>query len=279
MTIEDAMEVAPSYDKYDFRSGCQLCDQILEEYFLDKKKILSNLNCFVDAVLLADAANLIEAKNVGVAWLFETFPSTDSHTGGIIFTEKQIRKLVPLLIKEDYLYQTVASIFRGSGVNGSRIKSKEDLRSPLFPCALVMVYRSCETRIVLAKEIARIKLSGTGCNADGICTSVMSGDASGYGNEYDCNRRGRWAGVHVHFKVVLVADVDVEGWNIVCVCVEIDEDGNEVLEMDEDSNEVLKFLWRCPNSQNLPLPPQDGWIPVDELARGRQPTVSYCVCE
>jgi hypothetical protein len=51
ITIEDArMEVAPLYDKYDFRKGCQLCDQVLKEYFQDKKKILSNLNCFMDAV-------------------------------------------------------------------------------------------------------------------------------------------------------------------------------------------------------------------------------------
>jgi hypothetical protein len=53
------------------------------------------------------------------------------------------------------------------------------------------------------------------------------------------------------------------------------EDGNEVVEH-EDGDEVLKFLWRCPNSQNLPLPPQDGWIPVDKAACG-QPTASCCV--
>jgi hypothetical protein len=41
-----------------------VCDQVLKEYFQDKKKILANLNCFVDAVLLADAANLNEAKKV-----------------------------------------------------------------------------------------------------------------------------------------------------------------------------------------------------------------------
>jgi hypothetical protein len=273
MTVEDTMEVAPLYDKYDFGNGCRLCDQVLlKEYFQDNKKILSNLDCIVDAVLLADAANLIEAKNVGVAWLYKTFHfSTDDPTdGGIIFTENQIRKLVPLLIKEDNLYLIVESIFHGSDVNGgSGIKSKEDLRSPLFPWALVMAYKSFGTRIVLAEEIARIKLSGTGCNADGICTNSYS-----YGHVYECNRRGRWAGVQVHFKVVLVEDVDQGGWSI--VGEEIDGDSNEVLEIDEDGDEAFKLLWRCHNSQNLPLPPQDGWIPVDELARG-QPTVSYRV--
>jgi hypothetical protein len=245
-----------------------LCDQILEEYFLDKKKILSNLNCFVDAVLLADAANLNEAKHVGVAWLHKAFYATDSQTDAIVFTEKHIRKLVPLIIKEDNLYETVKSFFfDSSGINS--IKSKEDLRSPLFPCALVMAYELCETRAVLAEEISRIKLSGTGCNADGICTSITSGY-----DGYDCNRRGRWAGVQVHFKVVLVEDMYQGGWSI--VGEKIDGDSIEVLEIDEDGDEAFKLLWRCPNSQNQPLPPQDGWIPVDELARG-QPTVSYRV--
>jgi hypothetical protein len=224
----------------------------------------------VDAVLLADAANLIEAKNVGLAWLYKTFHSSmDSHTGGIIFTENHIRKLVPLIIKEDDLYQIVASIFRASGVNGgSGIKSKEDLRSPLFPWALVMAYKSCETLAVLAEKTTRIKLSGTGCNADGIYTNC-------YGPVYRCNRGEQWAGVQLNFKIVLVEEVDQWGWFV--VGVEIDEDG---LEMDEDGDgiEAFKFLWRCPNSQNLSLPPQDGWIPVHYLARG-QPTVSYRVDE
>jgi hypothetical protein len=256
MTIEDAMEVAPLYDKYDFRKGCQLCGQVLKEHFQDNKKILSNLDCFVDAVLLADAVDLNEAYYVGVDWLEKTFQhDTDDPTGGgIIFTENHIRKLVPLIIKEDDLYQIVASILHGSG-----IKSREDLRSPLFPRALLMTYTQWVTRTMLEKEVARIKLSGTGCNADGICTNL-----SRYGCEYDCNRRGRWAGVQVNFKVVLVEDVNKGGWNIVGVPDE------------EDGDENIKILWRCPNSQNLPLPPQDGWIPVDELARG-QPTVSYRV--
>jgi hypothetical protein len=125
MTIEDAMEVAPLHDMYNFRKGYQLCDQVVKECFQDKKKILSDLDCFVDAVLLADAANHNEAKNVGVTWLYKTFRSMNSHTvGGIIFTKKHIRKLVTLIIKKDDLYQIVASSFRGRG-----IKSKEDLRS------------------------------------------------------------------------------------------------------------------------------------------------------
>jgi hypothetical protein len=121
MTIEDAIKVAPVYDQYDFPQGRELCDHVLTEYFHDKKKILANLNCFVDAVLLADAANLNEAKKVGVKWLCQTLGSFDSQTGGIIFTESHIRKLAPLIIKENRLFLIVR---RWSTLS---IESKEDL--------------------------------------------------------------------------------------------------------------------------------------------------------
>jgi hypothetical protein len=169
MTVEDTMEVALEYDKYDFPKGCQLCDQVLKEYFQDKKKILANLDYFVDAVLLADAANLNEAKKVGVEWLQETFCSTDSQTRRTIFTETHIRKLVPLIIKEEGLFRivTASSEFLASSDMES---AKEDLRSRLFPRVLVMEYALRETRNALLNEFTHIMLSGTGCKADGICT-------------------------------------------------------------------------------------------------------------
>jgi hypothetical protein len=262
MTIEDAMEVALEYDKYDFRKGRQLCDQVLTEYFEDKKKILADLNCFVDAVLLADAVNLNEAKKVGVKWLLQTFHSCDSQTGRIIFNENHIRKLVPLIIKEHLLFQIVKySITQCSDYD---IKSKEDFRSPLFPYYLVLTYARVASSMMVGNEFTYIMLSGTGCKADGICKSDPWG-------EYDCNRTGGlWAGVQVNFEVARLED-EAGGWAIIGTNLpEIDEDGVE-----NDDNVVRKTLWFCPNSHNLPRPPQDGWIPVDELAIGRHPTVSY----
>jgi hypothetical protein len=261
MTIEDAMEVALEYDKYDFRKGCQLCDQVLKEYFQDKKKILANLSCFVDAVLLANAANLEEAKKVGLEWLRQTLGSRDSQTGGIIFTENHIRKLVPLIIKEDALFQIITSVI-ASCFSGHDVKSKEDLRSPLLSCFLVTAYARFETLRMLRNAPPQIMLSGTGCDAEGL----FSRDPD---DNYTCNRIGVWAGVQVNFRLEFLADES--GWAILSATLpEIDEDGNPIAE-----DVVRNVLWRCPNSHSLPLPPQDGWIPVHESAIGRQPTVSY----
>jgi hypothetical protein len=266
MTIEDAMEVAPVYDKYDFQKGRELCGQVLTEYFQDKKKIVATLNCFVDAVLLADAANLNEAKKVGVEWLCQTFESFDSQTGRIIFTETHIRKLVPLITKDDRLCLIVISSVDFLAPNYIESR-REDLRSPRIQCALVMEYARFESSRMLRNEFTHIMLSGTGCKADGICTIDPLLDIYKY--IYYCNRRGLWAGVQVEFKVELLEHE--AGWVIIGATLpEINEDGD-----DNYDNVVSKTLWRCPNSQNRPLPPKDGWIPVDEFAIGRQPTVSY----
>jgi hypothetical protein len=267
MTAKDAMEMAPLYDQYDFHQGRELCDQVLKEYFQDKIKILSDLNCFVDAVLLADAANLNEAKNLGVEWLGQTLGQTleaySPQNGGFIFTEEHIRKLTPLIIKADVLFQIVRHSF--SYFSGYYIKSKDDLRSPLFPSALVMLYEKVETRRVLRGEFFHIMLSGTGCKADGFCTSNNP-----IGNTYDCcGTAGLWDGVQVNFEVNRLEDD--AGWAIIAATLpEIDEDGERNYD-----NVVSKTLWCCPNSHSLPLPPQDGWIPVHKLAIGRQPTVSH----
>jgi hypothetical protein len=253
MTIDDVMEVAPAYDQYDFHLGRELCDQVLKEYFQDKKKILSNLNCFVDAVLLADAANLNEAKRVGVAWLHRTFRSKDSRNGRIIFSQDHISKLVPLIINEENIFRVVAKAF-----HGTNIKSKEDLRSPLFPGALVNSYVRMDTLRMLREKPIHIKLSGTDCNADGMYTRESYW-------EYECERSGLWDGVQLNFRVDLYEDKD--GWAGWAIGGRI-EDGDD---------HAFKFLWRCPNSLNRVLPPHDGWIPVHTLARGRQPTVSYCM--
>jgi hypothetical protein len=263
MTIEDAMEVALEYDKYDFRKGCQVCDQVLTEYFQDEKKILSDLNCFVNAVLLVDAANLNEAKRVGVQWLCETFDCLDSQTGRIIFTENHIRKLVPLILKEEELFRIVKASSDVLATNDID-SAKEDLRSRLFPCALVMAYEKWESNRMLGKGFTHIMLFGTGCKADGICTRDYFGD-------YECNRIGLWAGVQVKFIVEFLVE-DEAGWAIIGTPTlpEIDEFGDENYDI-----VVSKTLWRCFNSLNQRLPPEDGWIPVDELAIGRQPTVRH----
>jgi hypothetical protein len=87
-------------------------------------------------------------------------------------------------------------LWHQASVEEASSQKKTFVLSAVSACAADDRHAMGDTRATLAKEIARIKLSGTGCNADGIYTNI-----SRYGHVYDCNRRGRWPGVQgVNFK-------------------------------------------------------------------------------
>ena len=46
---------------------------------------------------------------------------------------------------------------------------------------------------------------------------------------------------------------------------------------EEDIESIVEtILWKCQHSQNLPLPPKDGWTPAHSSTRGtRSPKLTY----
>jgi hypothetical protein len=262
MTAEDVMEVAPLYDQYDFPQGRKLCGQVLKEHFQDKKKILSNVGLFVDAVLLTDTAHINEAKEMGSKSLIQTIESRDLHSGPIIFTEDHMKKLAPLIAKEDSLFQCLTSSYIVPSV-----KTKEDILSPLFPFTFVLACKHSETYNVLQREVDGVKLTGTKSKADGMFAKEFTNDF-----EYKTKRTGRWGGVEVTFRITQERD----GWDwaitsqtLPVVDEDSDGDGEEAW-----LNVVENILWKCPNSHNMPMPPRTGWISVDKMAHGK-PELSY----
>jgi hypothetical protein len=236
MQAEAVMEVAHAYDQYDFPKGRELCGHVLTEYFKNMKTTPDDLDFLIDAILLADTVNLEEAKNAGVEWLAETLKSTEILSGQTIFSEAHMKKLVPLIVKEELLFQTIK--YRC----GVRVESKDDVLSHLFPRLIVQGFRSSHMHSLLGSMVPRITLSG--CNTDGVFEqhSVYRWVRSA---PNDSDRSDM-------FRITLEQD----GWVIG------GEDGEQVIE------------WRCPHSQNLPLPPKVGWKPAHELARG-DPRLTY----
>jgi hypothetical protein len=108
LSIEMAMELAPAYDKYSFDRGLKLCDQVLSEVFEKNgrmhgnEKPLHDLELLIDAFLIANEANLKDAMKQGVPFFRKTLCSKERY-GKIMFSERQIEKLVPLLVKEQLL--------------------------------------------------------------------------------------------------------------------------------------------------------------------------------
>jgi hypothetical protein len=254
MTAKDVMEVAPVYDQYDFHQGRELCGHVLKEYFEDEEKILSDLDAFIDAILLADAVHLDEAKRVGRIWLMDALQETRILVGTTAFTTGHMKKLAPLIAKEESLFDVVKSSLRC-------VETKEDILSPLFPHLFVTTYSSLQASELLHTMIHLVKLSGSESNADG----RFERDCSD--GPYYSERTGRLNGVEVYFNIVLYDS----GWAITgATDPELDADGAEV----EDSV-VETILWQCPNSANLHVPPRVGWKPVDKLARGVEPKLRY----
>jgi hypothetical protein len=263
MTADDVMEVAPLYDQYDFPQGSKLCGQVLKEYFQDKKQILSNVGLFVDAILLTDTANINEAKEEGSKSLIQTIESRDLHSGPIIFTEVHMKKLAPLIAKDESLFQCLISSYIVPSV-----KTKEDILSPLFPFTFVLACKYSETYNVLQREVDGVKLSGTRSKADGMFAKEFTNDL-----EYKTIRTGRWGGgVEVTFRITQEReslDWAITSQTLPAVNEDSDGDGEEAW-----LDVVETILWKCPNSQNMPMPPRTGWISVDKMARGK-PELSY----
>jgi hypothetical protein len=257
MTVQDALQVAAAYDKYDFCAGVECCDQVFVELFrtlmphgqYDLKKKPDDLNQLIDVFLLADVANLKQTKERAVQY-FKGALNSDLGHGKLMFCENQIKKLAPLVAKEQLLEQ-------------SSFTNDEILHS-LFPKLFVTSAREWTTCLMLRRAIMRLRLYGTAGKVDGEYTMDLPLDP------FESDTPVSWGGVNLSIKIdrltddwVIYGETDAE--------MVIYEDGEA--EPDYDSIEQ-KVLWKNPFSKNMPLPPVSGWVPVDKLARG-EPKIKY----
>jgi hypothetical protein len=257
MTVQDALLVTAAYDKYDFCAGVECCDQVFFELFgalmphgrFDPKEKPDDLNQLIDLFLLADTANLKQTKERAVQYFKGALNSALDH-GKIMFSQDQIKKLVPLIVKEKLLQ-------RSSFTNDEILQS-------LFPKLFVTSAIQWKTCHMLRRAIMRLRLSGTNCTADGEYDINLPFGA------FESETPVYWGGVNLSIRIDRLTDDWVIYGETIAEMV-IDEDGEA--EPDYDSIEQ-KVLWKNPLSENLPLPPVSGWVPVDKLARGK-PTIEY----
>ena len=256
MKAEDVMQVAHAYDQYDFPKGLELCGHILTEYFKNMKTTPDDLDFLIDIILLADTVNLEEAKNSGIEWLAETLKSTKILSGQTIFLEAHMKKLVPLIVKEDLLFQVIkyqCGVFC--------VETKDDVLSHLFPRMIVQGFKSSNMHSQLGSMVPMIRMSGR------IHEDILE-QHSVY----------RWESVpdehtgqphYLLYKITLEED----GWVISC---EASSSGaNADGEVDIETI-VETILWKCPHSRNLPLPPKVGWEPEDKsMVHGSLPKLTY----
>jgi hypothetical protein len=253
MTVQDVMEVAPWYDKYDFPEGRALSSNILTEYIKGVEDMYvpdvpGNLDFFIGVILLADALHLDEAKNMGVLWIGATMENSCRN----ILSRDHIAKLAPLIAKEGSLIATVKLFVKS-------VVTKDDILHRLFPELLVERFSSYNKNVSIQEWAPSVKLSGSRCNADGEYFTRLLGWEESFAPEFLRRRTGRWRGQDLTFKITVRDDT----WVILGFSLSHD-------------SFVENIIWKCPHSRNLMLPPKVGWVPVDKnLAIGMNPTLKF----
>lgn len=258
MTVQDALQVAAAYDQYDVCAGVECCDQVFFEFFgtimpndrcFDRKLIPKDLDQVIDVFVLADAANLKQTKELAVQYFKGALESALKY-GTVIFSTNQIKKLVPLIVKENLLEHSSFT--------------KDEILQSLFPTVFVASAINSKSSDMLGRAIVGLRLTGTECKADGVFIRDLPGFFS-----YEKNTPIVWDGVELSMKIDKLDD-DWVIFGETAAVMEFDEDEEE---FDDDDSIERKVLWKNPLSE-LPFPPESGWVPVDTLARG-EPRIHY----
>ena len=253
MTVRDAMEVARLYDHYEFSDGIALCDAVLEDFVhgLNKAEEENRLDIdlVVDAVVVAHEANLDAAFLKSMVYIFAKMRSSKIPYGRTMFTEHHLERMKLSVLKA--LDMDVPFIEEGDDLE----LTTEFFERPNFPSEFVHRSKNWHTFRTLIGFVSHLKLSGVGV-FDGTYQDRET-EKKGIEYSYDSYGTGVWWG-DTNWKISIVKDE--QGWAIVREEVE--------------NPERRIACWRSPCSANLPLPPKNGWKPVDPMVRG-EPTITY----
>eukprot|EP00571_Detonula_confervacea_P004205 CAMPEP_0172315314 /NCGR_PEP_ID=MMETSP1058-20130122/24810_1 /TAXON_ID=83371 /ORGANISM="Detonula confervacea, Strain CCMP 353" /LENGTH=383 /DNA_ID=CAMNT_0013029369 /DNA_START=64 /DNA_END=1215 /DNA_ORIENTATION=- len=287
MKVEDALNVAKFYDKYEFEEGTILCDQVLGDYVKSAKHMETDLSLdvdlLVDAVVIAQEANLMDTLRRGLKYCWDKMHITDVPYGRTMFTEDHLKKLAPIF-SDSFTPENKERI--GDGVawfNGFYRPFSDTIRpfglkldQPDFPEAYVSKTTHWLEESLLHRCINGIVLSGAG-EADG----PYDKDEDEFMSDQRCyiykcsGMRMRWGGKIVTFSIQLCD----KGWAIMRQYPAPRNNGaaqNNQNEESDDDAEILveKLCWVSPCSSNLHFPPLNSWKSVDPLARGN-PKIRY----
>jgi len=240
MTVQDALEVVQFYTQYIFPKGCALCSDVMVIYLVTADDSTTpDLDLCIDMIVAAKNHNLVEVYNAAVEYFVGKFERIETRK---MFTRNHLVKLASVIAEDESLLRAVGF-------------TVEDVLSSLFPSAFAW-------KNDLFVAVKRVKLSDTKVNADGDYTIKYSGRASWCQKWFNCPSPNPFVQERFRFKFFMMEGVtennDGKDWEIVGV---------------NDAEEKV-ILWRAPNSAHQPLPPQTGWVAVDELAIG-DPTVKY----
>ena len=246
MKLDDALKLAPLYDKYEFMGGTSLCDVVLDEWLsslkgMEKDQSL-DVGSIVNAIEIAHNANLKVALYRGVKYCVEKMHSANVPYGSTMFSKDHMKTLAPIISDVSSLKGNPHElIFRGW-------KMSEES----FPKAYATETARLFEKSLLDQCITSYKISGI----TGIPYSGVKGD-------YTKDRNGAFTcGC---FSLKKCKTDSFEGWVIMETDINRHYAGRQPQE---------QYLWVSPCSSTLNYPPMNNWKSVHKDATGT-PKVTY----
>lgn len=254
LTLEDAVTIAPLYDKYEFRQGRELCDEFLADHFLQEREKVAEQGgrSPKELCLLIEACETIEAFNFSKQASKECYKFFDqiisdksSLYGRLMFQEKHLEKLIPSIQKLEKRLGYIPPLF------GPRADAEYE--NPLFASLLRTEW---EREKILSEFLLLGETGISGLKSvevyDGGTRHLRCHFTTKYTRDVDfedglrfCSRnRGE---PPVFIEKLDLPDCDIFGWTI-------------YMRRRPTDDGTKKLLWCVPSSFSHPLPPKEGWI-------------------
>lgn len=256
MSKEDAIEVIIPYDKYDFSTGINLCDEVLSSIFYEDWEAFKNqmndldlLDRCVDVVVLSHEKNLKKTLENAKCWLYEIL-SKGYDPEIMILTVDHIRKLGPVIESyiDDNEFNLQSAIEQRSG------RRDIDIRNPMFPDFFVAQIQLIAARNTALKLVNEIEIK-----------NYIGGHV--YGTYYtDVDEDFGIDGTCIYYKYDHTTRITVR--------IEKNEVGDWTISEEPDIGDAVQ-LFICKGSRCATLPPKTGWERIDVEANSNLPIINY----
>jgi hypothetical protein len=273
-TLDQVCAVLPFYDKYEFQSGLAICDRMLAAFDFD---VDANLDqCMVAVEMVYKYAQRFPiAKAKATACVRTVFAS---HARMFCLEKEHICRLVPALREDESLW--TLAVKKGLNSLGDNLDSEVYLADPLFPEVLDVSIQALAIEHALRKTHASIEVTGAGAvEANGTYVyekqraSFFQNGTYVQGNNYvsavyEKRAPSRYDASHF-IRHCAIRNTGLPVWAI------FRTQGSPHGEETPYRAFRRDFLYVCPLSRNVVVPPTHGWQPYAQTIPSPAPIFRF----
>lgn len=236
MKVQDAIELVRLYDKYDFRSGVDLCDDVLADLIDDVDEspdASDNTDEKIEVIALGIELGLSYTLERGKCW-FRTCIG-DIPALKMQFTVEHIQKLQPMIVGDSDISNDLQDM----------LGQEVDVENSMFPAFFVSQFQLIAARNTVSKLVNVIEVSE--CEAAGTFDNTGDGTID---SSLTYNHRDRKYGRVGEIDGYEIAKQEGKSWKIYKRVV---EPGQGIYTLRTEA------LYECKGSRYATLPPRNGW--------------------